>query len=74
MSDDIVSIALVGYLPTFGNNFMRAVFAGWFVVGVKFTCMACGDVGLQIYTCINLFRHVGNLSNLAFPSSVFLHS
>ena len=40
--------------------------------------MVCGDVGLQIsikkyrYKCINLFRHVGNLSNLAFLSSVFL--
>ena len=26
MSDDIVSIALVGYLPNFGNNFMMTVF------------------------------------------------
>ena len=48
MSDDIVSIALVGYFPNIGNNFMRAVFCWRPVVGVRFTCMACGDVGLQI--------------------------
>ena len=48
MSDDIVSIALVGYLHNFGNNFVRAVFVGRPVVGVRFICMACCDMGLQI--------------------------
>ena len=48
VTDDIVSIALVGYLPNFGNNFMMAVFCWMPWCEVRFTCMACGDVGLQI--------------------------
>ena len=43
-----MSIVSVCYLPNFGNNFMRAGFVGRPAVGVRFTCMACGDVGLQI--------------------------
>ena len=65
MSDYIVSIASVGYLSNFGNNFMRAGFVGWPVVGVTFTCME-----LVMWDCrsevmkINIDTHVSACSDM----------
>ena len=48
MPDDVVSIALMGYLLISETVLGGLFVAGRPVVGVRFTCMACGDVGLQI--------------------------
>ena len=48
-------------------------FVGWPVVGVRFTCMACGDVGLQIWMKINMDTHTSTCSDVLVISQT-LHS